>query len=119
MVHAFEVNNYYIALDVNSGSIHSLDEITYNILKAFPDDTTREAVLKQFRGKYDEKTINEVWDDILELKEAGLLYSKDLDEERLLSQLHRDSGIKALCYTAHDCNLGCEYCFASKETMPQ
>ncbi|NLI61453.1 MAG: thioether cross-link-forming SCIFF peptide maturase [Clostridiales bacterium] len=115
MVHAFEVNNYYIALDVNSGSIHSLDEITYNILKAFPDDTTREAVLKQFRGKYDEKTINEVWDDILELKEAGLLYSKDLDEERLLSQLHRDSGIKALClHAAHDCNLGCEYCFASK-----
>ncbi|MFY9176918.1 MAG: thioether cross-link-forming SCIFF peptide maturase, partial [Caldicoprobacterales bacterium] len=115
MVHAFEVNNYYIALDVNSGSIHSLDEIAYNILKAFPNDFSREAAFKEFKDKYDEDTLNQVCDDILELKEHGLLYSEELDEERLLSQLHRDTGIKALClHAAHDCNLGCEYCFASK-----
>ena len=115
MVHAFEVNNYYIALDVNSGSIHSLDEIAYNILKAFPNDFSREAAFKEFKDKYDEDTLNQVCDDILGLKEHGLLYSEELDEERLLSQLHRDTGIKALClHAAHDCNLGCEYCFASK-----
>ena len=56
MVHAFEVNNYYIALDVNSGSIHSLDEIAYNILKAFPNDFSREAAFKEFKDKYDEDT---------------------------------------------------------------
>lgn len=115
MVHAFEVNNYYIALDVNSGSIHSLDEIAYNILKAFPNDFSREAVFKKFEDKYDEDTLNQVCDDILSLKEEGLLYSQELDEERLLAQFHRDTGIKALClHVAHDCNLACEYCFASK-----
>jgi len=115
MVHAFEVNNYYIALDVNSGSIHSLDEIAYNILKAFPNDFTKEAVLKEFEDKYDKDTLNQVCDDILSLKEQGLLYSEELDEERLLAQYHRETGIKALClHVAHDCNLACEYCFASK-----
>ncbi|HZJ82406.1 MAG TPA: thioether cross-link-forming SCIFF peptide maturase [Clostridia bacterium] len=115
MVHAFEVNNYFIALDVNSGSIHALDEVTYDILKAFPNGITRETVLKTFEDKYDSEIIDEVLDDILQLKQQGLLYSEELDEDRLLSQLHRDTGIKALClHAAHDCNLGCEYCFASK-----
>lgn len=115
MVHAFEINGYYIALDVNSGSIHCLDEISCEILRAFPKNFSREAVLEKFLHKYHRETINQICDEILELIEQGLLYSADLDEKHLLSYLHRDTGIKALCLNiAHDCNLGCEYCFASK-----
>ena len=32
MVHAFEFDGVYVALDVESGSVHIIDEIIYDIL---------------------------------------------------------------------------------------
>ena len=115
MIHAFENNGYYIVLDVNSGSIHCVDEMVYEILKAFPDGFTSSEVIQKFKEKYDEQELMQVCEEIKELEKEGLLYTPDLDEEVLWANLGKNNGVKALCLNiAHDCNLACEYCFASK-----
>ena len=116
MVHAFENNGYYIVLDVNSGSIHCVDEMVYEILKAFPYGfSSSEEVIQKFKGKYDEQELIQVCEEIKELEKEGMLYTPDLDENLLWDKLENGNGVKALCLNiAHDCNLACEYCFASK-----
>jgi len=115
MVHAFENNGHYIALDVNSGSIHCIDEMVYDILKNFPNGFSNLDVISKFKDKYNEDDLIQACEEIKELEKEGLLYTPDLDEGMLWDRLRRDSGIKALCLNiAHDCNLACEYCFASK-----
>ncbi len=115
MVHAFEMNGLYIAVDVNSGSVHSLDRITYEILKAFPDNFSADRAIQKFGDKFGVDSVKEACREIEQLTEQGMLYSPELDEAVLLRQLENNSGLKALClHVAHDCNLSCEYCFASK-----
>lgn len=115
MVHAFKNNGLYIAVDTNSGSIFGIDEVTYEILKAFPEDFSREKAVEKLSGMFDITTVDEACDEIENLKEQGLLYSCKLDETGLLEQLDNNNGLKALClHIAHGCNLACEYCFASK-----
>ncbi len=114
MIHTYKMNGYPIVLDVNSGSIHVTDEQTYDILNTFEEMPTLEQVLTKFGGSVDENRLTEVWQEIKELKDQGVLYSEDieldLDPEK---SLH--TGLKAIClHVAHDCNLRCEYCFASK-----
>lgn len=94
MIHAFENNGYYIVLDVNSGSIHSVDEMVYDILKAFPNSFSIPDVIQKFNGKYDEDSLRQACEEIKELEKEGLLYSPDLDEELLWAQLKRIMELK-------------------------
>ena len=115
MVHAFENNGFFIAVDANSGSIFSIDEVTYEILKAFPENLSGQEVMEKLGGMFDADVISEACDEIESLKEQQMLYSPDPDDSTLLKQLENNNGLKALClHIAHGCNLACEYCFASK-----
>jgi uncharacterized protein len=115
VVHAFENNGFFIAVDANSGSIFSIDEVTYEILKAFPENLSGQEVMEKLGGMFDADVISEACDEIESLKEQQMLYSPDPDDSTLLKQLENNNGLKALClHIAHGCNLACEYCFASK-----
>ena len=37
MVHQFKNNGYDIVLDVNSGAIHVVDDVTYDVIALFED----------------------------------------------------------------------------------
>ena len=101
MVHAFKNNGLYIAVDTNSGSIFGIDEVTYEILKAFPEDFSREKAVEKLSGMFDITTVDEACDEIENLKEQGLLYSSELDETGLLEQLDNNNGLKAFAFTLH------------------
>ena len=42
MVHTFYLNGYYIALDVNSGAVHVLDKLCFDLLNKFEDKLPEE-----------------------------------------------------------------------------
>ena len=64
---------------------------------------------------YGKEEIKEAVSEILELKEAGMLYSEDIYEPYIDSFKNRETVVKALClHIAHDCNLACKYCFAEE-----
>jgi uncharacterized protein len=115
MVHTFTMNGYNFAVDGNSGSIHVLDDISYRLLSGMQELAPLNDVIKHSNTGYSYEEIKEAYDEIKLLKEQGLLFSTPQNIEEMVSAKKDADGIKALClHVSHDCNLSCEYCFASK-----
>lgn len=123
MIHQYKNNGYNIVLDVNSGSVHVVDDLVYDVIPLVEesvnkneDQQTMEAqLLEALRGKYEAADIKEALEEVLELKEAGMLYAPDIYENYIIDFKKRETVVKALClHIAHDCNLACKYCFAEE-----
>ncbi|SEW24202.1 thioether cross-link-forming SCIFF peptide maturase [[Clostridium] fimetarium] len=114
MVHQYKNNGFNIILDVNSGAVHVVDDIVYDIVPLF-ETLSLEEIKEKFEEKHSEKDIYEAYEEIKELKEAGRLFTEDIYEEYIDSFKDRPTVVKALClHIAHDCNLACRYCFAEE-----
>lgn len=114
LIHKFEQGGNYFILDVNTGAVHVVDELVYDIL----DDSSlksKEEVLTNLKGKYEESVIGEAYDEIEELVKEGILYSGDQYEEIAHGSMDDRDYIKAVCLNIiHGCNLRCKYCFADE-----
>lgn len=113
-IHKFIQGGEYYVVDVNSGSVHIIDELVYDILdeEALGE---KDEIVTRFMDKYPKEQIEEAYDEIQQLIKDGSLYSKDLYEDIALKTDNSASFIKALCLNiAHDCNLRCKYCFADE-----
>ena len=120
MVHQYKQNGYNIVLDTCSGSVHTVDDVAYDIIEKYPTHTPEEIVafiLEKYKDT-PEVTRDEVLEcigDIEALKDAGKLFSEDKYEELAYNYKNNSNVIKALClHVAHTCNLNCSYCFASQ-----
>ncbi len=107
-----------IVIDVFSGSIHAVDDVTYDIIESF-EKKSRDEILREVSEKYkdiDAAEIAECYDEISALRDEGRLFSKDSFREMATELKEKTSGVvKALCiHIAHTCNLNCSYCFASQ-----
>ena len=116
MLHKYLLNGYYIALDVNSGAVFSLDECSYTILDLIEPPLNAvcpEYVIQGLKSKFSQIEITESYDELFNLYLEGVLFSVDTYKE-LASKLG-PAPIKSMCLNiAHDCNLRCGYCFASQ-----
>ena len=120
MVHQYKLNGYNIVIDTASGSVHSVDEVAYDIIEMY-EQHSREEIVREMMARYghredvNEAEIEECLDDVAQLKEEGKLFSKDTYEGMAFDFKRTNTVIKALClHVAHTCNLNCEYCFASQ-----
>jgi uncharacterized protein len=139
VVHQFKNNGYNIVLDVNSGKIHVVDELCYDIIEMY-EGYDQESILRVMVEKYtkpenaamiteqeDERNelindtealvslIKEAIGDIEQLVQEGALFTKDIYEDYIRDFKQRSTVVKALClHIAHDCNLACKYCFAEE-----
>ena len=118
MIHQYQLNGYNIVLDVCSGSVHVVDEAAYDLIVLY-EDHSREAAIDEVSAKYpalDRAELEECYDDITSLKDAGKLFTPDTFAPMAGELKARTSGVvKALClHIAHTCNLNCSYCFASQ-----
>ncbi len=115
MVHQFKNNGYNIALDENSGSVHVVDDMMYDVLEYYSNGADKEEIVKKLSDKYDAHEISEAIDEINELKNEGALYTEDIYKNAIDIFKDRKHVVKALClHIAHDCNLACRYCFAEE-----
>ena len=109
MVHQFKNNGYNIALDENSGSVHVVDDMTYDVLECISDGADKNETISRLTSKYDAKEISEALDEIDELKNEGALYTEDIYKNAVDIFKDRKTVVKALClHIAHDCNLACK-----------
>lgn len=113
-IHKFtKLGNKYV-IDVNSGSVHIVDDIVYDLLD---DEKLRgkEELIDSYKDKYSLEQIEESYGEIQELIKEDILYSKDKYENIARDHEKSPNFIKALCLNiAHDCNLRCKYCFADE-----
>lgn len=113
-IHKFSQGGIFYVIDVNSGGVHIVDKLVYDILD---EDglKTEDEIIDKFKDRYSKEDIQECYAEITELINEGLLYSKDLYVNIVDKAIGTDSYIKALCLNiAHDCNLRCKYCFADE-----
>lgn len=115
MIHKYKLNGYNIVLDVNSGGVHIVDELTYdlldNVMPPFSNECP-ENVIEKLSKYYHPIEIKTCYDEIVELYNNKILFSDD-DYEKY-AKYSVASPVKAMCLLiAQDCNLRCKYCFAS------
>lgn len=110
MVHAFELLGHYLALDVDTGALHLLDEMSYEVVRLF-ETSSKEQIVSDLADRFNRGEIAECYDELAELRDMGQLFT-DLDmSAEAPSEV--PGPIKAMClHVAHDCQLRCRYCFA-------
>ena len=120
MVHQYKNNGYDIVLDVNSGAIHVVDDVTYDVIEMYAArenvaDTSAEEIVTALSGKYGKEEVEEAIDEVQTLIKNEELFTKDTYENYMMDFKKRPTVVKALClHIAHDCNLACRYCFAEE-----
>jgi uncharacterized protein len=110
MIHVFNIKDMYFVTDTNSGLVHAVEEIIYDLLKdeKFKDENKSRLLHK----KYGKETVEEAIGEINYLIENDMLYTREINAVNKIKP-----AIKAMCLNmTHDCNLSCEYCFASQGT---
>ncbi len=118
MIHQYKLNGYNIVLDVCSGSIHAVDEPTYDMIARF-EGGARDDVIRAVAEKHPDvpaAELGEVYDALVSLRDAGRLFAPDAFAPMAGRLKEKSAGVvKALClHVAHTCNLNCAYCFASQ-----
>ena len=114
MIHQYKNNGYNIVMDVCSGAVHVVDDVVYDAIAVYDKDGA-DAVVPALEGTYPAEDIKEALEEIEELKQDGVLFTEDVYEQYVKDFKSRKTVVKALClHVAHDCNLGCKYCFAEE-----
>jgi uncharacterized protein len=102
-------------LDINSGSVHVLDDVAYAVsgaLSAPMEEACPAAVLAAL-PQYTKEQVEAAYGELYTLYQQGKLFAGD-DYIEIGRYIPEGAPVKALClHVAHDCNLRCKYCFAS------
>ena len=124
MIHLYKNNGYNIVMDVNSGSVHVVDDVVYRIAPLVEEllgegiketDDVTAALTGREELSYPEEILREAVEEVLELASAGQLFAPDVYQNYIYDFKKRQTVVKALClHIAHDCNLACRYCFAEE-----
>lgn len=108
-IHKFYLNGMYLMLDINSGAVHVIDKMIYDIMDLF-DGANGVVVVEQLSGVYDRAELAEAVEELQALIAAQQLFAPDIDVPPTFRQ---EPLVKSVClHVAHDCNLRCAYCFA-------
>ena len=118
MIHLFKFKDQNIVLDVNSGAIHLVSDIVYDILVFFEDldrelwEEKKDSLVNALT--YDEAEILDAISEIDHLITMNMLFTDD-DHVTMNMLENRDAVVKAMClHVAHDCNMRCKYCFGDE-----
>ena len=100
-------------MDINSGAIHLVNDMVYDILDYYEEKTIEE-IIDLLQNKYNKAELLEAVAEIDYLIENEMLYTDD--SQITIDMLEgRGAVIKAMClHVAHDCNMTCNYCFGDK-----
>lgn len=115
MVHQYKNNGFNMVLDVNSSSVHVVDDVVYDVLERMNQGMSDDDISVSLAGKYGDDETAEALAECKELTEQGMLFTEDIYRGAIQEFQKRETVVKALClHIAHDCNLACRYCFAEE-----
>ena len=77
-----------MVLDVNSGSVHVVDDVTYDVLSLLDQGKQEEEIQEALKDRYPAQEIHDAAQECQELKEAGML-KETMEEvmERIVSYM--------------------------------
>jgi uncharacterized protein len=122
-VHLFQAGDCYLAFDVNSGSLHQLDDVAWYLIQAYGESRDWEDAEKITALSFPTAAVQEAGVEIRSLIDDGQILASGQEWSALTPA--GNLGLKALCLNiAHSCNLACRYCFVpdqvrqEKDLMP-
>lgn len=112
-LHKFIQGGHHIVLDVNSGAVHVVDKLIYDMLDVLRPplgEICPDPVFERFPDvPHDD--LADCYGELYHLFTDGVLYSSEGYEAYADHSVK--APVKALClHVSHDCNLRCAYCFA-------
>ncbi len=116
LIHRYQNNGMNIVLDINSGCVHVVDEVTWQVLPFLEEGLEEETITERLKDRFPPSEIRSALSECRTLTEQGMLFTKDIYQDAIeaYASEHR-TVVKALClHIAHDCNLACRYCFAEE-----
>ena len=115
MIHRFSMKGVNILMDINSGSVHVVDDAAYALSAVVAPgmtETCPEDILRSLSDRFTEEQLQEAYHELYELEQSGYLFADD-EYINIAAAIPTGAPIKALClHVSHDCNLRCKYCFA-------
>ncbi|MDR0273237.1 MAG: thioether cross-link-forming SCIFF peptide maturase [Clostridiales bacterium] len=133
MIHCFCINSCNLVLDVNSGALHRVDDMTIDLLEKACYAKSKKNGLAEAGNRErsnafsatgetdfelfcdDAHVFLGAFPELRELVEKGQLFSAENTDAVNLHMKDRKPVVKALClHIAHECNLRCAYCFAGQ-----
>ena len=107
-IHKFKQGDDYILLDINSGAVHVVDEMIFDIMDIF-DGSNDSEIISNLKDKYNNDELEEAIGELHELINEGYLFAPDINIPPTFAEV---GIVKSLCLmVAQDCNLRCKYCF--------
>lgn len=113
MIHKYQFKDKYIVIDINSGAIHVVTDIVFDMLDYYKEKSIKE-ILELLIPKYEKSQIIEAAEEIQYIIDSGMLF---VDDSHITKDMLEGRGavIKAMClHVAHDCNMSCKYCFGGQ-----
>ncbi len=112
-VHAYSFEDLNLVLDINSGSIHTVDKATYDVIRAFQMSKGDRHAFWDGIKNYNPDNVYEIINELYSLVKDETLFTTTEIYDKPTSKL--ENIIKSLClHVSHDCNLSCGYCFAGE-----
>jgi len=109
-IHKYHQEDLNILIDINSGSLHLIDQITWDFLDLL-EEMAWDAAKEKLAEKYTFDDAQSCAAEVENLINNNQLFTSD--EEVMNYVPHTTPLVKAIClHMAHDCNLRCGYCFA-------
>jgi len=107
-IHKYHFDDDIILIDINSGSLHLIDQATSDFLDLLKEHSWNDAVAA-LTVQYPDG--EEIAKEVKTLIDNHQLFT---DDEAVRNYVpHSTPLVKAIClHMAHDCNLRCGYCFA-------
>ncbi|MBR4868169.1 MAG: thioether cross-link-forming SCIFF peptide maturase, partial [Clostridia bacterium] len=103
MIHCYKLGGLNIVLDIFSGSVHVVDEVAYDMIERYEQQSKEEItafILEKYAHRDDvtEGDIADCFADIEALKEQGKLFTPDTFSPMAGALKQKTSGVvKALC----------------------
>ena len=123
MIHRYKNNGYNIVMDVNSGSVHVVDDVMYDVIPLYEEalnekkseNEIKDYIYSRLESNYSREELEEAIAETNQLANNEVLFTEDIYEKYIKDFKSRKTVVKAMClHIAHDCNLACKYCFAEE-----
>ena len=75
MIYQYRNNGYNIVLDVNSGSVHVVDDLVYDVMEMLGQGKNTEETMEALGSSYDPDEVAEAISECRELKKQGMLFT--------------------------------------------
>ena len=102
LIHRYQSNGYNIVLDINSGCIHLVDEVTYEVLPYLEEGMEADTIAQKLGDRFKKEDVETSVTECKKLQEQGMLFTKDI-YENIIDEFtrNRQTVVKLFAFTLH------------------